>query len=101
MLNELNICYDKRQVLNIKGEISFENCMYIKDKVVKYLEYKNMKDISIDISSLKSGDSSIILLIISVIRLSKNKKVTFVDISDNLTKLMKSYKLYDILSINK
>jgi anti-anti-sigma regulatory factor len=91
MLTKIRVFKDKNSIIHIKGSINFYNINYIKEKCFYFLNEINK--IYIDLKNLKNDDSSIILLIVSIIRFSKNKKIQFLNFSTALKKLMKSYKL--------
>ena len=60
--------------------------------------YKNKKNVVyINLKNLKCEDSSIILVIINMIRLSRPKKVKLVNMPNFLMKIIDSYKLEKIL----
>ena len=91
MTTPLSIFIDKESVIQIKGSINLYNCIFIKKKYINY--EKKLNEICIDFSNLHSNDSSIILIIINIIRISKSKKIKFFNFSVHLKNLIKSYKL--------
>lgn len=95
MSNKVELFLDSNLTLHMRGNVSFYNCTIVKKQ---YLKYKNIMDkVTINLKHLNNEDSSIILLIINIIRLSKNKKVKFINISESLRRLITSYKLKHII----
>lgn len=95
MLNNIKIYSDNKSIVYLEGNVNFQNCMYIREK---YKHYTNKKNVTyIDLKNLQCEDSSIILVIINMIRLSKPKKVKLVNTPNFLTKIINSYKLEKIL----
>jgi len=95
MLNNINTYLDKNLVIHIEGKMNFYNCMNVKNKLVNYTN--SLNSIIIDLSNLKNEDSSIVVLIVGIMDISKKKTIKLVNISNSLRKLIKTYKLESIL----
>ena len=95
-MEKVNIFLDNDSIIHISGSLNFYNCMDFKKKCALYT--KKLNKISIDLRHLRSNDSSIILLIINIIRTSKPKRVVFINVSESIKKLLKSYKIDYIFS---
>ena len=96
MNNNINIFLDKNSMIHISGYVSLYNCMYLKKKCYDHI--KKLNSISINLKDLRSDDSSIILLILNLIKISQPKKIIFFNISYSIKKILKSYKIDNIFS---
>ena len=98
MLNNIKITIDGKNIVYLSGEISFNNCMELKKKILELINESRIKHINL--INLNSKDSSAVLLIINIIKLSKPNEIIFFNFSERITKLFKSYNLEHIVRNN-
>jgi phospholipid transport system transporter-binding protein len=86
MLNT-NVSLHKDETIKINGELYFDNLVAVYKKAVDIIN--TLQKITIDLSGLKSLDSSSLVFLTSVIRVTKQqgKKITFINMPKNLRDL--------------
>ena len=93
---EVNLYMDKNFVMHINGRINFHNFLLVKEKLDKRIQ--KIKNISISLENMIVEDSSMIILILSTLRLHKGKQINFIKIPNKLKQLIDIYKLGHVVT---